>query len=115
MAMAGTRHWPSLQGCVLLLEDTLEAPYRLDRLLTQLMQATAGLHGVAGVALGRFTDCLDPQKGYLPADTLRSFFSRAPFPVVWELPVGHAQPNHALPHGAPVALDASAGTLTLLD
>src|SRR5579859_2656391 len=43
-------------GCILLLEDVREECYRLDRMLTQLLRSGA-LDGVAGVALGTWTEC----------------------------------------------------------
>ncbi|MCF8117703.1 MAG: LD-carboxypeptidase, partial [Desulfarculaceae bacterium] len=50
--LLGTPWFPDLTGAVLIIEDTGEAPYRLDRLLTQLELAGA-LERVAGVAVGR--------------------------------------------------------------
>jgi muramoyltetrapeptide carboxypeptidase len=33
-SLIGTPWWPNLQGAILVLEDTGEAPYRVDRQLT---------------------------------------------------------------------------------
>jgi muramoyltetrapeptide carboxypeptidase len=46
-------------GGIVLLEDVTEEPYRIDRLLTQLLR-TGWFDGVRGVVLGAFTDCGDP-------------------------------------------------------
>ena len=46
-------------GAIAVLEDIEEPPYRLDRLLTQLLRS-GWFEGVAGVVLGAFTDCGDP-------------------------------------------------------
>ena len=54
----GTHDMPDLTGAILLLEDVGEAPYKVDRMLTQLRRGGA-LDGVAGVAVGQFTDCAD--------------------------------------------------------
>ncbi len=113
MALAGTRYWPDLRGCVLLLEDVTELPHRLDRMLTQLLSITGGLAGVAGVALGHFTDCDDTKKGHTAQATLEERLAGLSIPVVRNLPVGHQAPNMALVHGGMVTLDASVGTLTL--
>ncbi len=51
--LIGTPWLPDLRGAILVLEDVGEAPYVVDRMLTQWR--TAGqLQGVAGVGLGRF-------------------------------------------------------------
>ena len=114
-AMCGTPHFPDLDGCILALEDVGERPYRLDRMLTQLCQATQGLKGVLGVALGQFSDCDDTAKGERGVDAVRQVLSGLPVPVVEDLPFGHVSPNLALPLGAVVCLDASNGTLRFLE
>ncbi|MDI5943706.1 LD-carboxypeptidase, partial [Micromonospora sp. DH15] len=57
-ATLGTADMPDLTGAVLLVEDVQEPPYKVDRMLTQLRRAGA-LDGLAGVAVGQFTDCAD--------------------------------------------------------
>ncbi|GAA2904002.1 hypothetical protein GCM10020220_111520 [Nonomuraea rubra] len=49
--MCGTRWQPSFDGAIAFLEDVGEEPYRIDRMLTQLLQAGV-LDGVRGIALG---------------------------------------------------------------
>ncbi|GGT27441.1 LD-carboxypeptidase [Nonomuraea spiralis] len=85
-SMCGTRHQPSFDGKLVLLEDIGEEPYRIDRMLTQLLQAGA-FAGVRGIALGSWVDCGDPYP--VLADRL------APLgvPVVAGLPVGHGSPQ----------------------
>src|SRR5690606_24871595 len=53
VALLGTPHFPRLDGAILFLEDVGEAPYRLDRMLTQL-RASGALDRVAGIALGEW-------------------------------------------------------------
>ena len=50
--------WPS-ENTILLLEDVAEAPYRIDRLMTQLRQAGV-LQAAGGFLLGSFTEEADP-------------------------------------------------------
>ncbi|MFF4195735.1 LD-carboxypeptidase [Nonomuraea sp. NPDC001831] len=85
-SMCGTRYQPSFDGKLALLEDIGEEPYRIDRMLTQLLQAGA-FDGVRGIALGSWVDCGDPYP--VLADRL------APLgvPVVAGLPVGHGSPQ----------------------
>ncbi len=94
-SLAGTPWLPSLRGVAVLLEDVDEAPYRLDRFLTQLAE-TGQLNGNAGILLGEFTNCGD-------ADETRELLSQRCQELGWEVlgqvPVGH-QPWHL-----PVFLD----------
>lgn len=107
-ALQGTPFAPPLAGHILFLEDTSEDPYRVDRLLTQLLLAGA-LARVAGVLLGRFGDAdVDGTAGVL-AERLGPLG----VPILAGWPSGHGQPNHWLPLGAPVKLDATQGQLTL--
>lgn len=108
--LLGTPWFPPLKGAILLLEETGEAPYRLDRLLTQL--ELAGVFGqVAGVALGWLSDSADPDSEL--EGTVRRRLGRLPLPVVLGLPVGHSSANRLLPLGASAAIDGRAGTLSV--
>ena len=89
-SLIGTRWFPRLAGCVLVLEDVGEEPYRVDRMLTQ-WRTSGVLEGVAGVGLGRFRWKEDD---ILPGDlsmeeVLRDRFGDRGVPVVGQLPVGH--------------------------
>lgn len=110
----GTTNQLDPRGAVLLLEDVNEAPYKLDRMLTQLREAGL-LDEVAGVALGDFVGC-EPAQGVPSAsvdDVLRDRLGDLGVPVLAGLPVGHQDRHLALPHGATVTLDASAATVAL--
>jgi muramoyltetrapeptide carboxypeptidase len=102
--LLGTPYQPDFTDCLLFLEDVGEAPYRIDRILTQM--ALAGcLKGLAGVALGQFTDC-----GAWEA--IRQIFKErlAPYgiPLAAGLAAGHGSPNMALPLGMTATLDTDA-------
>ena len=45
---------PNLKGAILVLEDIGEAPYRIDRMLTQ-WRLNGLLQNLAGLAFGNFT------------------------------------------------------------
>lgn len=97
VSLVGTPHLPSLAGCILFLEEVGEAPYRIDRLLTQL-RASGALAGVAGVVLGEFVDCDGPAaRG---AEVAREILRELGKPMIVDLPFGHGERNLALPHGA---------------
>ncbi|NJO80945.1 MAG: LD-carboxypeptidase, partial [Cyanobacteria bacterium RM1_2_2] len=56
--LLGTAAQPHLEDVILAFEDVSEAPYRLDRMLTQ-WRMMGKFEGVKGIALGRFSQC-DP-------------------------------------------------------
>lgn len=113
--LIGTPWLPSLEGAILVLEDTGEAPYRVDRMLTHWR--TAGLlQNLAGVGIGRFSwrpDDVLPGDLTL-AEVLEERLGDLGVPVLADLPVGHGRPNKALPMGRRARLDADAGSLTLI-
>lgn len=107
-----TQLQPDLAGVILALEDVSEAPYRLDRLLTQWRMGGA-LSQVAGIALGRFSDCEAPSgvPSFTVAEVMRDRLGDLGIPIVSELPFGHQGVNVALPVGIPVTLDGDRGIL----
>lgn len=113
--LIGTPWMPSLDGAILVLEDTGEAPYRVDRMLTHWR--TAGLlQNLAGVGIGRFSwrpDDVLPGDLTL-AEVLEERLGDLGVPVLAELPVGHGRPNKALPMGRRARLDADSGSLALI-
>lgn len=114
-SLIGTRWWPPLAGHVLVLEDVGEEPYRIDRMLTQWRSAGV-LNGVAGIGLGRFRWKQDDvQPGDLSMEeVLQERLGSLGVPLVAGLPVGHGQPNLALPLGRLARLDGRRGSLELL-
>jgi len=108
----GGGHRPDLTGAILLVEDVTEEPYRLDRYLVQLRRA-GWLDGLAGVAVGQFTACADPDgRATVPA-VLAEHFGALGVPVLGGLPIGHGTAQTAVGLGVPAILDADAGTLTV--
>jgi muramoyltetrapeptide carboxypeptidase len=110
-ASVGTRDMPDLRGAVLLLEDVDEPPYRVDRMLLHLRRAGC-LDGLAGVALGQFTNCADGWSTTVDA-VLTEHLGVLGVPVLGGLPIGHGRDQLTVPLGVPATLDAAAGTLTV--
>ncbi|HEU4454917.1 MAG TPA: LD-carboxypeptidase [Longimicrobium sp.] len=115
-ATLGTEYAIRAEGAILFLEEIGEAPYRVDRLLTQLRLAGV-LDAVAGIALGDFTDSPGEGTDGMPtdADVLRERLGDLGIPVAAEFPFGHVDDNWTLPMGARARLDADAGTLEVLE
>lgn len=109
-ALVGTPFAPPLRDAVLFLEDVGEAPYRVDRLLTQLRHA-GWLQAVRGVVLGEFVRCPPGEHGVSVEAVLAERLGDLGVPVAAGLSAGHGVVNHALPFGARVTLDADAGLL----
>ncbi|MFC5288406.1 LD-carboxypeptidase [Actinokineospora guangxiensis] len=102
---------PPPDGSILLLEDIAEAPYRVDRMLTQLLRA-GWFTGVAGIALGSWSGCGTPEQIY---DVVADLLGGLGVPMVWELGFGHCPDQLTVPLGAHARLDADDGVLTLTE
>ncbi|WP_231618927.1 S66 peptidase family protein [Nonomuraea sp. SBT364] len=103
-SLCGTRHRPSFAGRIVLLEDIGEEPYRIDRMLTQLL-ASGAFEGVRGVALGSWVDCGDPYP------VLRDRLLPLGVPIVAGLPVGHGSPQMSVWLGALGVIDTESCSL----
>ena len=113
--LIGTPWMPHLDGTILVLEDVGEAPYRVDRMLTQWRSAGL-LDKVAGVACGRFSwmeDDIQPGD-FSMEEILENRLGGLGVPLVVNLPIGHGLPNQALPLGQRARLDGRRGRLALL-
>ncbi|MBW4557600.1 MAG: LD-carboxypeptidase [Trichormus sp. ATA11-4-KO1] len=106
---------PNLDNVILAWEDVTEAPYRIDRMLTQ-WRLSGVLSKVRGIALGSFTHCEPPPNvpSFSVAEVLRDRLGDLGIPIVSALPFGHGNPNAALPVGVLATLDADQGVLNTL-
>lgn len=110
-ATIGTPYAIEPEGAILLLEDVNEAPYRVDRMLSQLRLAGV-LDKVSGVVLGSFTT-KEPDEPAKIDTILREYFGGLKVPVIIGFPAGHAPANATLPHGGLVEIDG--GSLRILE
>lgn len=113
--LLGTPAEPDLTDAILAFEDVGEAPYRLDRMLTQ-WRSTGKFAEVKGIALGRFSGWEPTKPGPTLSieDVMSDRLGDLGIPIVSNLPFGHDGENAALPVGLPVQLDADAGKLSWL-
>lgn len=107
--LMGTPFLPSLQGCLLFLEEKGEPMYRIDRMLTHLL-LSGQLRGVAGLMAGGFEGC--GEEGAV-SRLLEERFARLGVPIVAGLPVGHGRENVALPIGPIAQIDTDQMTLSI--
>lgn len=110
-SLCGTPFQVNASGGILLLEEIGEPAYKLDRLLSQLIQAGC-LDNARGVALGSFTSCRVPDGAdYDAIDVVLDVLSPLGLPVVGGLPVGHGPQNLSWPVGALARLDVDGVTV----
>jgi muramoyltetrapeptide carboxypeptidase len=104
-ASCGTPYARPAAGAIVVLEDVGEPPYRLDRCLTQLLQA-GWFDGVRGVVLGTWEGC-----GPDGEATVARRLGELGVPVAAGLGFGHGASQLTVPLGVEAALDADAGSL----
>ena len=112
--LIGTPYLPSqqqTQGGILFLEDVNEHPYRVERMLMQLLDAGL-LTNQAAILLGSFTAyrLYDNDRGYSIERALEAIRKRVPnaIPILTDLPFGHQVDKLTLPVGARATLDYNA-------
>jgi len=101
---------PPFGGAILLLEAVGMFLGAIDRQLTMLRKG-GHLDGVAGIALGQFTD-INPSGSWTIVDLLRQHFEPLDVPILGGLPLGHGEDSESFPLGYLTRLDGAAGTLT---
>lgn len=104
-ALMGTPYFPAVRGGVLVLEDVAEHPYRIERMLTQLLHAGV-LGAQRAIVLGQFSHYqLAPNdKGYRLQTAIDWLRGQLRVPVLTGLPMGHVPTKVVLPFGRPVDL-----------
>jgi muramoyltetrapeptide carboxypeptidase len=108
--MAGTPYMPRIRDGLLFVEDINEHPYRIERMLYQLLHA-----GILGrqkaLLLGDFSAYTlgANDNGFDCAAVVAHLRERLPIPVLTGLPFGHVRDKLSLPFGAPATLEIGAG------
>jgi muramoyltetrapeptide carboxypeptidase len=119
-ATIGTTYQPSFSRRILFLEEIDETPYRIDRMLTQLLHAGL-LQQVAGIAIGFMKGCKDPKAKnsseyrQTVEDTIRDRLTTLKIPILLGLPFGHDRYNATLPYGVRATLDTSIPDLLITE
>lgn len=109
VSLLGTPYFPQVEGGILFLEDVNEHPYRVERMLLQLLQA-----GVIGrqqaVLLGDFSGYrLGPNDNGYDFDAMLAYLRQSlPVPVLTGLEFGHIRRRVTLPVGARARLQSDA-------
>ncbi len=103
------------QGHVLLLDEVGERPYRLDRMIVQLIQSGL-LARAAGVVVGQLPRCDEADGRYTAQATVADALAAFPGPVVFGCPTGHTTtPLVTVPLGAQVRVSAQARPTVIVE
>lgn len=100
-SLLGTPYFPAIKGGILFLEDVAEHPYRIERMLTQLLLAGI-LSQQKAILLGQFTEykLVPHDKGFKLQSVINWLRNRLKVPVLTNLPFGHVATKVLLPVGA---------------
>jgi len=114
-SLVGTPYLPRIRGGILFLEDVAETPYRVERMLLQLLHAGV-LARQKAIVLGRFTEYRTTplDDGYDLPDVIAWIRRETGVPVVTGLPFGHVQGKVTLPIGAKAGLATEDGMAYLV-
>jgi muramoyltetrapeptide carboxypeptidase len=116
-SLVGTPFLPDFDQRILFLEDTGEAEYRIDRMLTQLR--LAGILGkVAGIVFGQCTRCATgavDYRGFTLPSLLQQHLGSLGVPVFHGANIGHVANQLCIPVGVRAEIDAEAGSIRILE
>ena len=106
--LVGTPFQPKMDGHILILEDTGEKPYRIDRMLTQ-MKLAGVFDGLCGLGIGSFENCGKADELF---EIIARIFNPIHIPILAGFNIGHGSDNIAVPFGFEAVLDADQHLLT---
>jgi muramoyltetrapeptide carboxypeptidase len=114
--LVGSPYLPDLNGAILFLEDTNENIYRLDRLMTHLNIAGV-FKGLAGFIFGQCSNCSpDADYGSLTLEeVLQDHIKPLGIPAWQGAMIGHIEQILTLPIGLEVEIDASKGSIQMVE
>ncbi|HWR05300.1 LD-carboxypeptidase [Sporomusa sp.] len=115
-ATLGTPYEIDTFGKILCLEDVGEAPYRIDRMLTQLLLA-GKLQSAAGIVFDVCADCEIEAKppSFTVEEVLRDRLGGLGIPVLTNLYFGHTADKATLPLGIKATLRTEDGGLIITE
>ena len=104
-SLLGTPYFPLVKKGVLFLEDVGEHPYKIERMLTQLLNAGV-LQNQKAIVFGQFTSykLIPHDKGFKLKTVIDRLRTQLKIPVLTGLPFGHVSTKVLLPIGAKVDL-----------
>jgi muramoyltetrapeptide carboxypeptidase len=115
-SLVGTDYDVSYDDKLVFLEDIGEKPYRIDRMITQLLLA-GKFKKVKGVILGVFYNCEanEGDDSLTLKDMLIDRFQYLNVPVIYGMSFGHIDNQFTLPLGIKARLNTTDKSITLLE
>lgn len=112
----GTPYEIVTEGKILFIEEIGEEPYRIDRMLTQLILA-GKLKKCKGFILGHFNDCISssPERSLTLEEVIEDRILKLNKPTLTNFMSGHLYPKLTLPIGARIKLDANNGIIHVME
>ena len=120
VSLIGTQFDVDYSDKIIFIEEIGEEPYRIDRMLTQMIQA-GKFENAAGVMLGIFRKCEAKKESDLTAksfnlmEVLEDRLGKFKIPVVYGMSFGHVKDKFTIPFGALAELDTDKQTFILLE
>lgn len=109
-SMGGTLYDLNVKNAILLIEDTGEANYAVDRMLANL-KLSGKLDSIKGVVVGDFNTSVGSDK---PLDEIiHTYFDDLRVPIVYGAPIGHNTKNNAVYLGKTVKIKVDSETATI--
>ena len=111
----GTSTDPDTNGKILVLEEIDEYKYKIDRMLMHLKRS-GKLDNLAGLVVGHMTDIKDPEIpfGETIEEIVVSKTTKKNYPIAFNFPIGHENPNLAWVHGSVMTLNVTEAGAQLL-
>jgi len=101
-SLAGTPYIKKLDGHILFIEDTNEAPYKIDRMLTQLIQSGI-IKDIKAIAVGAMEKCDSPNISW--KEPVLRIAKELNIPVVYGIRAGHAGFDTVIKLGGKATID----------
>jgi muramoyltetrapeptide carboxypeptidase len=117
VSMLGTPYQPALDNSALFLEEVGEEPYRVDRMLMHLQNASV-LTNCHGIMVGQCADCTprDLSRPSLSLDEVFKEFALAcKKPLLTNVPFGHVKQKITLPVGVKARVNVERRSMELLE
>ncbi|MCP3899204.1 MAG: LD-carboxypeptidase [Desulfobacteraceae bacterium] len=105
--LVGTKYQTEFKDCVLFIEDTGEAPYKIDRMLTQMKMADC-FQGIKGIVAGSFKGC---ENFDMVLEIIQEIFDEYQVPIIAGIDSGHGRVNLSIPLGVEVQFDTDRAEL----
>lgn len=119
-ALMGTPFEPDFEDKIVFIEDIDEAPYRIDRMLTQLL-LSGKLQKAAGIVLGVFNACdlnredLSSKNSLSLKQVITDRLSSLKIPIMYGFSFGHIQNQAIFPVGIYAEMNTESFTIHLLE